>query len=169
MEGERMMRHLSNGVVRLQNCLQSTGEEEVQRVLWSMLESEAGAEKLCRDLGLPRVTNVSREVILSRGRADFVLAHEDGSVSIVEVKRGGDQRRVVSGIGQLSLYAVQMAGKHGVTIRRVLAWDFQGGSLEEERAICDACEDAGVIPLPLGRMEDHREGIRDALNSRVTA
>lgn len=150
----------------LVECLLSRGEDQVQRVLSHILSSEKGAESVCRELGLPRIVSVEREVNITGSRPDFVAAHEDGSVSIIEVKRGGIQRDVVAGIGQLSMYAVKMAGNHGVTIRRILAWDFRG-SLEDERAICKACDMAGVLPLPLGSMDDHEAELKRTLGEKV--
>jgi DNA-binding sugar fermentation-stimulating protein len=55
-------------------------------------------------LSVSKISSYKTEVNLDGGRADFVLFHRDGGISIVEVKADNDLRSIASGIGQLFLY-----------------------------------------------------------------
>jgi len=89
------------------------------------------------------------------GRADIVAYHADGSVSIIEAKDGAKgYTHVVSGIGQATLYAVQVGLSKGAVrrVRRCLLWS-STGDLFLDSLIEIACEQAGVIPLPMASMK----------------
>lgn len=101
------------------------------------------------------------------GRADIVVYHCDGSVSVVEAKNGAvGYTHVVSGIGQATMYAVQIASK-GVArrVRRCLLWTGTD-NLELDGLIDIACEMAGVVSLPMPTMQmlmATREAVRLAV------
>jgi hypothetical protein len=83
------------------------------------------------------------------GRADIVVFHADGSASVIEAKDGSKgYAHVVAGIGQASLYAVQIAmAKGAVTrVRRALLYSSTGDILQDA-CVEAACEQASVIPL----------------------
>lgn len=89
------------------------------------------------------------EYSLQYGRADIVISHFDGSVSVIEAKDGlKGYSHVAKGIGQVTLYASQLANKivNIREVKRYLMWS----SIEDEnanKAIRDACLFAGVIPI----------------------
>jgi hypothetical protein len=90
------------------------------------------------------------EMALKFGRADIVVFHVDGSASVIEVKDGTKgYNHVVAGIGQATLYAVQLASRKDAVkrVRRCLLWSSAGSHLLDG-VIEETCEQAGVIPLP---------------------
>lgn len=90
------------------------------------------------------------EMALKFGRADIVVFHVDGTASVIEVKDGTKgYNHVVSGIGQAALYAVQLAATKGAVkrVRKCLLWS-STGSIALDGTIEEACEQAGVVPLP---------------------
>lgn len=106
------------------------------------------------------------------GRADIVIYHCDGSVSVIEAKNGdAGYTQVVSGIGQSTLYAVQIATK-GIAkkVRRCLLWSGTGDS-ELDAMIDIACTEAGVISLSMPTMRimtATREAIRTAVEEHAS-
>ena len=89
------------------------------------------------------------------GRADIVIYHVDGSASVIEVKDGTKgYTHTVSGIGQATLYATQLAMSRGAVtkVRRCLMWS-STGDIQLDVLIEIACEKAGVIPLPTASMK----------------
>ena len=89
------------------------------------------------------------------GRADIVIYHMDGSASVIEVKDGTKgYTHTVSGIGQATLYATQLAMSKGAVskVRRCLMWS-STGDIQLDVLIEIACEKAGVIPLPTASMK----------------
>lgn len=104
-----------------------------------------------------------KEFRLPYGRADIVIFHLDGSATVVEAKDGTNgYNHVVAGIGQVGLYAAQLAMKGQVrTVRRALL--FSGTShLEADLAIELACEQANVTPLPFGVLADQFRALQEA-------
>lgn len=118
--------------------------------------------KFAEAAGLPEVLHWEREYHLPRGRADFVLFHADGTATVVEVKKASDEARKVFGaIGQGMSYAVQLGYSRFLKgIRVVVAADMTG---EESLLLSQACEAAGAIWLPLGKMEEHEAPWRKLL------
>lgn len=96
-----------------------------------------------------------REQAFKFGRADLVAYHSDGSASVIEAKDGAKgYTHVVSGIGQATLYAVQLGMSKGAIkrVRRCLLWSSTGDSFQN--CLIDiACEQAGVISLPMASLE----------------
>lgn len=133
------------------------GEEGVCQVIAVMLMG--GQFHLAADL--PEISHYEREYPLPRGRADFVLFHVDGSVTVIEVKKNkGNDREIFPAIGQVMSYAVQLGyGRTATSIRKMVASDYVGAGSE---LIDDACRMAGVIWLPLGRIEEHEAPLRAA-------
>ncbi|MCO7556186.1 PDDEXK family nuclease [Metapseudomonas otitidis] len=103
---------------------------------------------------LPAVLHWEREYPLPRGRADFVLFHADGSITVLEVKKAGDELRAIRGaIGQVMSYAVQVGyARLPTAIRMMVAADVPGA---DSLLMSQACAAAGVQWLPLGTMDEH--------------
>lgn len=111
-----------------------------------------------------KLDTVTKELSLPYGRADIAIFHIDGSASVIEAKDGKKgYSHVVKGIGQVSLYASQLANRR-VNISKVsryLMWS----SVEDDAtndAIYDACVFAGVIPM-------QREPIRESIARSICA
>lgn len=104
---------------------------------------------------LPAILHWEREYPLPRGRADFVLFHADGSITVLEVKKAGDEQRAILGaIGQVISYAVQLGyARLPAAIRMMVAADVAGA---DSLLMSQACAAAGVQWLPLGTMEEHQ-------------
>jgi hypothetical protein len=102
--------------------------------------------------GTPPVANWATEVPLPRGRADFVLYHVDGTLSVVETKAAGELRIALAGIGQILSYVFQLAARHGLhtnAIRGFLLCPTNPAS-EDCDLIEAACQRAGLqfFPVP---------------------
>lgn len=145
------------------------GLGEKTKHLLRIPDKEAGAcailrlllctEKLAEVWELPAIVRWEQEFAFPRGRADFVLFHIDGSVSIVEVKPAGSDRDVLCGIGQLSLYAMQAGfGLRNTEIRRVLAL---ADSFSRNKHNEEACKLAGVRLECLGPLNAHQIGMSE--------
>lgn len=112
------------------------------------------------------------EMSLKYGRADIVVFHSDGSASVIEVKDGTKgYNHVVSGIGQASLYAVQIGMSKGAItkVRKCLLWTSVGSDIADE-VIQRACVGAGIVPLPwqsLRSIMASREAVRRIVVSEV--
>ena len=92
---------------------------------------------------------IVEEMAFKYGRADLVVFHVDGSASVIEVKDGTKgYNHIVAGIGQVGLYATQLAMLRSVRmVRRCLMWS----STDDEAldmTIAAVCERAAVIPIP---------------------
>lgn len=89
------------------------------------------------------------EMAFRFGRADIVVFHVDGTATVIEAKDGRKgYNHVVAGIGQVSLYAAQLALKDAVkSVRRCLMWS-PTGDIRLDALISLICERANVIALP---------------------
>lgn len=88
------------------------------------------------------------------GRADIVIYHSDGSASVIEAKNGSTgYTHTISGIGQSTLYATQLAATKGAVkkVRRCLLWTGTGDDLLDA-FIAISCKEAGVISLAMPPM-----------------
>lgn len=88
------------------------------------------------------------------GRADIVIYHSDGSASVIEAKNGyTGYTPTVSGIGQATMYAVQLANTKGAVkkVRRCLLWSGTG-DIALDYLIEMSCVSAGVISLSMPPM-----------------
>lgn len=132
---------LSESVVR-------TGERSLSLSVRGLIEAGVG-KTLLEGLPYDSADTVVFELALRGGyRCDMAIFHVDGSASVVEIKDGrhGSQG-VVAGIGQVGLYAVQLAGAHAVKrVQRALMWSTLDDS-EDQRIVVAACKEAGVVPL----------------------
>ncbi len=125
------------------------GEAGVSQLVTVLLDQGVFGEAA----GLPEVLHYEREFPLPRGRADFVLFHADGTATVLEAKRGGDTRLVLTAIGQAMSYAAQLGyGRSLKGVRVMVTADMTGN---ESLHIDEACRLAGAIWLPLGRLEEH--------------
>ena len=110
-------------------------------------------------LPISKEDTIVREMAFKFGRADIVVFHADGSATVIEAKDGSNgYSHVVAGIGQVGLYAVQLAlTKQALTkIRKALMWS-SSGNLMADTLIHMACEAAGVIPLPWQSVKSLRD------------
>ena len=125
-------------------------ERDLVRTFLEMTEAGHFDERLPQS----PMDTVATELSFKHGRADIVIFHADGSASVIEVKDGSvGYSHVVSGIGQASLYAVQLARKDAVRkVHRCLMWT-SVGSADADALIEEACESAGVVPLPYPSMK----------------
>lgn len=111
---------------------------------------------LCEELHLylkvPLITGAVFEYRFPKaGIADLVLLHGDGGVTIVEAKRPGTNRDLVTGIGQLFLYEAAMwevlvDGCRPAYIHKILCAPVHPG---ECVPTVEACRRAGVRYVPL--------------------
>lgn len=109
---------------------------------------------------------------LGRGRADIVIFHLDGSITVVEAK-DGDQgvRSVLGGIGQVGYYAAQLGARNtGMKVRRALLWTSTGDPAQDA-LIPEACEVAGVVSMEIKNVaaikSDINKGILDLIDAEV--
>lgn len=126
-----------------------SGEASVSLFIADLLEEGKFAETY----SLPPIFHFEREMAVGRGRTDYTLFHEDGSVTVIELKAEGSQTEVISGIGQLLCYMMQIGQSKGLTgpVRGLL---MAPRPTEPRTAdfglIAKTCEKAGIsfIALP---------------------
>ena len=101
----------------------------------------------------PETDTVVKEQVLRYGRADIVMYHADGTATVIEAKDGiNGYQYVASAIGQVSLYATQIAARGTLKrVRRVVMWS---GIPDDDKndLIRDVCKDADVLPICLGHL-----------------
>ncbi len=143
----------TNPILARANALLASGHSSAwteRDLVRSFLESQRYAHT-CEPLipSAPHDT-VLVEQAFKVGRADIVIYHVDGSISVIEAKDGSrGYSAVVAGIGQASLYAVQLGQSRAVpVIRRCLLWS-STGDLYTDALIEDACQLAGVVSLAM--------------------
>lgn len=130
------------------------GEAAVIQVLKNLILQAGQLEKT---LNLPRIVWFEFEYPLPRGRADLVLFHHDGSITVVEAKQRLGLRDLLTGVGQLMSYSVQIGfSKTSHTIRKILVAPMAATEPEALIAL-KACEEAGVRFVPMGDIRDHQE------------
>jgi hypothetical protein len=118
--------------------------------------------------GIPmdlEVDNVQCEYRLPHGRADFCIFHADGSATLIEAKDGaGGMKHVLSGLGQVLMYALDMSMQSGrpQKIRKALLWS-STGDLVEDVMIEMCCERAGVIPMQFGPLKPQLDSCERAV------
>ncbi len=110
----------------------------------------------------PLTDTIVTEMALRYGRADIVIFYADGSITVVEAKDGiNGYTSIVSGIGQVTLYATQLAGRYTSTaVRRALMWA-STGSVELDEIIHRSCMNAGVIPLSWPSLNVLKDGLAE--------
>ncbi len=155
------------------SSLESTGEKAVVSYIKCLMLSGAG--ELFGSLPYRTGDKVVFEMQMRHGRADIVIFHIDGSVSVIEVKDGDrDVMSVVAGIGQVGFYAGQLAVSRAFpSIRRALMWTACSNDSHTSLVI-DACKVAGVEPLLLpsnAKIKDMMSGVvaKQALEALKTA
>lgn len=128
-------------------------EAGVFDIMKFLLEHSKGGLEKAWDL--PEVVKYVFEFPLPVGRADLVMFHIDGSISVVEFKNAGSNREILSGIGQLLMYAVQLGySRVATTIRKILTAPVVGAG---NSLLLETCEKAGVLFEPLGTLDEHRQ------------
>jgi hypothetical protein len=140
--------------VKLLESLQYLGDDEDAAVRQLRLQLMVG--KLHECLDAPPIKQYRFEYPLpGTGLADLVVVHEDGGVSIVEVKGPRTVRDIAAGIGQLFLYEGAMwqekfGGRTPAYVKKVLCapvWPTIPSPIYE------ACLCAGVQFLPAAPSE----------------
>lgn len=102
----------------------------------------------------PSIDKLECGLDLFRVRADMVITHADGSMTVIVAKDGaGGAEHVASGIGVASYCAAQLNMIHGskTIVRTALLWSSTGNMLQEA-LLEDACIAANVVPLPQGAL-----------------
>lgn len=130
--------------------LESGAPHGVEKDIVRLFRESVSAGVLEDRIPMSVYDTVVYEMALKFGRADIVAFHSDGSASVIEAKDGSKgYNHVVSGIGQAALYSVQLAMSKGAVkhVRKCLLWTSTGNILLDG-VIEEACEQAGVIPLP---------------------
>lgn len=133
-----------------QRILESGPAHGVERDIVALFRESVSAGVFEDRIPMTAHDSIVYEMSLKFGRADIVVFHVDGSASVIEVKDGTKgYNHVVSGIGQAALYACQIAMIRGAVrrVRKCLLWT-SVGDIQADATIEQACEDAGVVPLP---------------------
>ncbi|WP_156179941.1 hypothetical protein [Delftia lacustris] len=139
----------------IQRVMEAGPVHGVERDVVDLFRESVAAKVFEDRIPMTEHDTVVYEMALKFGRADIVVFHVDGSVSVIEVKDGTKgYNHVVAGIGQAALYACQIAMSKATLkrVRRCLLWT-SVGDIQADGAIEQACEDAGVIPLPWQSMK----------------
>lgn len=138
--------------------LNRNGEAFLSGVFRSLLAASNAHLKIF-DGRVPEIIEAIPEFNVPRGRIDYLLIHIDGSITVCELKDGAKGRQhVLSGLGQCIAYAVQVGmARAGIPlIRKALVFS-SWGRADEELLVIDACRSAGVIAVPMGSEEAHRD------------
>lgn len=164
-----------NGGSHLIASMQTSGEAAVvEMAAFRLQRGELEAD----GVPLSEHDKVVFEMQLQRNRADIVIFHMDGSITIIEAKDGAQgYRSVVGGIGQVGYYATMLGMQNtGMKARRALLWSTVGTAEEDDR-IKQACEMSGVIPILCERPEAYHsrlcariaKSISEEIKSRESA
>ncbi len=144
--------------------LDKKGEAYLSGALTLMLVADNAHERIF-DGCVPPILSWQPEFQVRRGRADFMLYHSDGSATVVELKDGAyGHQALLAGIGQVIGYAMQIGMNNpGISsLRKALVFS-SCGSIEDDQLICEACDHAGVIPVPFGAERRFRKATMDHL------
>lgn len=137
-----------------------TGEAYLSQVTRLLLTAERAHERLF-DGVVPPVIHFEMEFPVPRGRVDALVIHDDGSATVCEIKDGTQgMQSVLAGIGQVIAYAVQVGMSRGVVngIRKALLFS-RTPSIMDDILIVEACEAAGVLPVAMGSVREHKESL----------
>ncbi len=104
----------------------------------------------------PTADKISYEHFPFLGRASIIVDHVDGTTSVIEVKDGTcGFLYVLGGIGFAGQYARRIQDLRGTrTVRPCLLWTATE-NLFVDAILEFACETAGVVSLPWGRLARH--------------
>lgn len=135
-------------------------EKGVTRMLRELLEQGLFAKVY----EMPDVASYESEFSLTRGRADFVVFHVDGSVTVIEAKGPGDMRSTLAGIGQLLSYTIQIGMSRGLkgAVRGILVAPVKVDT-DAARLLGLACLRAGMEFLPCPPMSVLNENARNVM------
>lgn len=147
-------------------ALRQTGEASLMSMIKASLLGGHSYATLAPEIPLDiELDTIVFEYGVHGGRVDMVVFHADGSVSAIEVKDGtAGGKHVLSGIGQVGLYALDMgmSGGRPRKIRKGLFWT-STGDMELDSKIMALCEDAGVVPCPWASLKKHTDVMRSVL------
>jgi hypothetical protein len=127
--------------------------------VFRLLLASSDAHLKIFDGQVPEIIEAYAEYHVPRGRIDYLLIHADGSLTVCELKDGSKgKQHVLSGLGQCISYAIQIGmARAGIPlIRKALVFS-SWGRPDEEILVIDACRSAGVIAVPMGSEDAHRE------------
>ena len=122
----------------------STHEGEIEHCVLCMFTK---CDDLCAEFGWPGVVNLHRQVHLGSARADILVAHVDGSLTLIEAKAEKmSAREYATGIGQLHHQRMLLAEWPGVRpIRMVIATT---GPIPEALVSMAASSGVDIFPTP---------------------
>lgn len=140
--------------------LNKGGEAFLSGVVRGLLASTDAHRKIF-DGQVPEIIEAFAEYPVPRGRVDYLLIHADGSITVCELKDGSKgKQHVLSGLGQCISYAIQIGmARAGIPLVRKALVFSSWGRPDEELLVIEACRTAGVIAVPMGSEEAHRESV----------
>ncbi len=110
-----------------------------------------------KTFNLKPIAHIEWEFPVPRGRADFVLFHVDGSITVLEAKGSVDDRGLLNAIGQVMAYSVQIGyAKTAKEIRKMIVAARTGSSTAHLKPIFD---EAGIDFHPLGKLKNYRKEV----------
>jgi hypothetical protein len=131
--------------------------------LVAILKIFYSSDRLEEVLNVPTIALAEFEYPLPRGRADLVLFHLDGTVSVVEIKGSRDFMVCAHGVGQAISYAVQIGYSKACNgIRKLLVAPVVGDE-PETIILHNTCKEAGVKLVAMGGMWEHQKIWDDAV------
>lgn len=137
-------------------------DDESSVVYW--LRLWAATRRLEYVLGCPPVADYRFECPVDGLKMDLRLEHEDGSISIVEAKRGGginDMRSVCAGIGQLFMYKAALRAEMKSELPEVRLILVSDMDVEQRNVgiVMLACRMAGVEYYPVPSYQSYEDFI----------
>ena len=151
-------RQLSSRPIPEYNHKRRPASDESEHAFQQRFARALASGSLARRCGWPPVIDVTTEYRLGLGACDAVAFHEDGSITLCELKRAGlSHRDCMTGVGQLISASVQLglslrAAGARRTVRLVLSTP---GKADD--AVGYACLMAGIEYLPFDSEWRERE------------
>lgn len=127
-------------------AMTSSGEKALQRMVMASISDGFGGSML-EPIGYQPEDVVSFEFQVRSWRADLVVFHASGEITVVEMKDGSaGVMGVLGGIGQVGLYATVIGMASNARVRRALLWS-RIGTGDSDLMVSEVCKSAGVIPV----------------------
>lgn len=140
--------------------------QDNEEAVMEQLRLMAACGDLASVLQCPSITQYAFELSLPGvGRADLVLFHDDGGVTLVEAKGPMDTRSLACGIGQLFVYAgaiqrMRFGGRVPTSVGMFLVAPV---TAEKSEGVRRACELAGIGFLRLPPFKQFKFLLMDAM------
>ena len=130
----------------LRQVIGSVGERRTCAA-FDVMVALGGAEGFVRHPSLSPIKSMVREKSFPCGRVDRMTVHEDGSITLIEIKQQGSRRDIATAIGQVVMYGA--AAKQLISATDYhLATCVSG---ERDKWIEAACESVGVEYITLDK------------------